>query len=407
MPENFCDQEMRVGLKPRLLAAAWFACTACIPIVFFFGVVGRSFFMGPSAAFESGIASVFVWSPICMAAFFGFTIGSKILDEQCVTQGYLAALLGGLVAIASYGGMMISYALQGMSGNPKGDPSKLIALILLVAVYGFVLVGWLVVISGAFSGWLLFRWAWSRDHAPHITWVSRDAGRRLNIWAAVALSIFLSSCAFSEQIDAARQRVRDTQSDASQAVSVGDANRIEELLNQGVSPDLRDLGGNPLLSTGAENGNTQVVEILLRYGANPNVSSSKGGHATPLHQAVMNFDVASIKALLDRGANINAVDDYGYTPFLTAVSTTDSETVKLLINRGADTHARTNDGSTALTLARRFRNDTGNRDRSPEFIGDAGRNYGDGRDSQKPAVMKRAHDRHDAIIRLLMNYGIN
>ena len=36
MAEEFPDVEMRVGLASRLLAAVWFACTACIPIIYFF-----------------------------------------------------------------------------------------------------------------------------------------------------------------------------------------------------------------------------------------------------------------------------------------------------------------------------------------------------------------------------------
>src|SRR4030095_4454127 len=105
MPENFADEPMPVGLRPRLLAAIWFALTACIPIVLFFWTFGSA------ALLEPGVASVFGALPIFLAAFFGFTIGARILDQQCVMQGYRAVLLGMLIATASYVGMMTVYAV--------------------------------------------------------------------------------------------------------------------------------------------------------------------------------------------------------------------------------------------------------------------------------------------------------
>src|SRR4051812_34806661 len=100
MAEEFPDLEMRVGLASRLLAAVWFAFTACVPIVYFIGVFERTSWSNPNPFFDRPIA-LFIVLPICLAAFFGFTIGSKILDEQRITPG-LAVLLGALVAMASY-----------------------------------------------------------------------------------------------------------------------------------------------------------------------------------------------------------------------------------------------------------------------------------------------------------------
>jgi hypothetical protein len=91
MVEEFPDVEKRVGLASRLLAAVWFAFTACVPIVYFFGFYEQGFWSNPNAFFDNTI-TLFIGLPICLAAFFGFTIGSKILDEQRITPG-LAALL--------------------------------------------------------------------------------------------------------------------------------------------------------------------------------------------------------------------------------------------------------------------------------------------------------------------------
>ncbi|HEX3145907.1 MAG TPA: hypothetical protein VHQ64_18180 [Pyrinomonadaceae bacterium] len=193
MTEEFPDVEMRVGLASRLLAAVWFAFTACIPIVYFFGVYERTSWSNPNAFFGRPI-TLFIVLPICLAAFFGFTIGSKILDEKGMTPG-LAALLGALVAIASYCGMMIGFGLVSTSNAASGCPNPLevIAGAIVFALFGMVFVGWLVVLAGAASGWLLFLWADS-DNAPSIIWVTKDDARRFNYVAGAALFVALSFC---------------------------------------------------------------------------------------------------------------------------------------------------------------------------------------------------------------------
>jgi len=192
MAEEFPDVEMRVGLGSRLLAAVWFACTACVPIIYFFGVYERAFWSNPNSLFDS--STLFIVLPIILAAFFGFTIGSKILDEKGITPG-LAALLGALVAIASYWGMMIGFALVSTSNAAKGwpNPLEVVGLVLVFGLFGMVAVGWVVVLAGAVSGWLLFLWT-SSDLAPSIAWVTKDDARRLNYAAGAALFVALAFC---------------------------------------------------------------------------------------------------------------------------------------------------------------------------------------------------------------------
>ena len=192
MAEEFPDVEMRVGLASRLLAAVWFACTACIPIIYFFGVYERAFWSNPNSLFDS--STLFIVLPIILAAFFGFTIGSKILDEKGITPGS-AALLGALVAIASYWGMMIGFALVSTSNAAKGwpNPLEVVGLVLVFGLFGMVAVGWVVVLAGAVSGWLLFLWT-SSYLAPPITWLTKDEARRLNYAAGAALFVALAFC---------------------------------------------------------------------------------------------------------------------------------------------------------------------------------------------------------------------
>jgi hypothetical protein len=102
-------------------------------------------------------------------------------------------------------------------------------------------------------------------------------------------------------------------------------------------------------------------------------------------------------------------DAFGRTPLVLAAWVADRETVKLLIDRGADINYRTSEGKTALSLARSGR-DTPNRlDKRPTTeegrSADVGENVGDSRDYNDPVIMKRARQRHDQIIELLISYG--
>jgi hypothetical protein len=241
MTDNLSDAaRMRLGLRPRLLAAVWFACTALIPIAIFFGITGRTFFFGPAALLEVPIATTFVALPVCMAAFFGFTIGSSILDDHLVTRGGYAVVYGVLVAVASYVGMMGGYFalvffstfLNSRSGQ---DPLETISSFLTLFAIGVLLVGWSIVLAGAFSGWLLFRW--NSLSAPSISWVDKDAARRLNYWAIAALLLAMFVCWALWQRDAAREQAKQTKADLYQAVWGNEPDRLEQLLANGLSPN--------------------------------------------------------------------------------------------------------------------------------------------------------------------------
>jgi hypothetical protein len=401
-------EKTELGLLPRLIAAAWFAGAACIPIIFFFGVIGRMFFFGPSAAADLMVASTYILLPISMAAFLGFSVGSRILNDRIVKRGWSAVIHGALVAILSYFGFILGYAAI-VSLATFRAPLDVISSFLRVFFLGAVLVGWLIVLAGAFSGWLLFRVGRNRLGARLSTETKRSRSRYLNLWAAIMLFAVLFACWLPTRKEAQRENAERVQRDLIDAVWHNDPTRVEELLASGLSVETQDVAGSTLLLTATEKGQTRITKILLDRGANPNVTTDRYGHRTPLLWAVSNADVDSIKALLEHGASINTADDFGRTPLMEAASTTDRDTVKLLIEHGADVNSKAHDGSTALSLATRDRESANNLDRRAETTAgqrlDAGQNFGDSRDFQNPAIMKKARDRHDAIIELLKSYG--
>lgn len=409
IPDRLTDQDelkTALGLLPRLVASGWFALAACIPIIFLFGLLGR--ILGPSAVMHSMIVPLYILAPISIAAFCGFSIGSRILNEGIVSRPLSAVIHGAGIAILSYLGFWLAATVIMALNATKNIADVLGAMLSLFGV-GAILVGWLIILAGSFSGWLLFRL--SRNWVG--AWLSAETKKRtavrMNSWAAVVLLAALLICWLPVRKQAQQQNSEEAKRELLGAVWQNDPERVRELMASGLPVETEEVDGSTLLLTAAERGETRIVKILLDQGANPNVTAERYGHRSPLHWAAENFDIESIRALLDRGANINATDDYGRTALMQAASTTDRETVKSLIEHGANVNYKSQDGSSALALARRDRDVAGNRDRAVDGMYgqrlDTGQNYGDSRDYQNPAIIERARARHDAIIELLLSYG--
>src|SRR6266404_3585794 len=400
LPRDSVEQEeefLQLGLVPRIIAGGWFAGAACIPIIFFFVLFSRGL------VWEPAIVSIYILLPVSLATFFGFSLGSRILNDRIVTGGWSAAIHGASVAMLSYCGFWLAELVILVTITNK-DVADIFRSMLTGIMVGTILVGWLVLLAGSLAGWLLIRFSNQSIYPLTTTWTSKSAASRMNFWAAGVLLVVLVICWLPVRKLGKQENFAEAKRNLSDAVMQNNPERVRELLASGVPVDTQDVVGTTLLLSAAENGETRIVKILLDQGANPNVTDIHD-HRTPLHWAGLNFDVESIKALLGRGANINASDDYGQTALMQAASTTDRETVKFLIEHGADVNSESKNGSTALSLARRDRDAAGRQDRAGEGIYsqhlDAGRNNGDSRDYQNPAIIERARARHDSIIELL------
>jgi hypothetical protein len=158
---NHRDQwETAVGLTPRLISAAWFAVAACIPVVLILHIV----YTGPEANFWGGFKGrwSFIEFPVSLAAFFGFAIGSRILDLRKTQSAFRAMLRGMVVAVASYLAMpVITVVVRVFSASPPGSGhlsfSNLVYWMLVIYGVGAILFGWFVVIAGGAAGYLLQR----------------------------------------------------------------------------------------------------------------------------------------------------------------------------------------------------------------------------------------------------------
>jgi len=122
------------------------------------------------------------------------------------------------------------------------------------------------------------------------------------------------------------------------AVKKSDSAAVQQLLQQGASPNLAGADGTTALHWAVESDNAEMTRVLLKAGADAKRANRYG--ITPLHLAAVNGNVALMRDLLDAGADANAVLPEGETVLMTAARTGSAESLKLLLDRGAKVDAR-------------------------------------------------------------------
>lgn len=102
------------------------------------------------------------------------------------------------------------------------------------------------------------------------------------------------------------------------AVSTNNTERVQNLLESGVSPNAADKQSRSALHLATSRGYVEIVSLLLGYGADPNKLDII--HNTPLHLAACLNNFQIIKMLLDAGADVRSLDVYGRNPLQLAES---------------------------------------------------------------------------------------
>jgi ankyrin repeat protein len=145
--------------------------------------------------------------------------------------------------------------------------------------------------------------------------------------------------------------------DVFEAAAVGDVARVRALVD--ADPSLASAyapdGFHPL-GLAAFFRHPEVLRLLIERGADVAAPARNKLAVTALHSAVAtdaaNVDLSMIKALLDAGAPVNVPHQGGGTPLHTVAFTGNAEVARMLLERGADPMARTDEGKTAVDIAR-------------------------------------------------------
>ena len=117
-----------------------------------------------------------------------------------------------------------------------------------------------------------------------------------------------------------------------------------------------DRAGRAQLHYAALEDDLAAVLDLLDNGVSPDVKDKTG--FTPLHLAAQSHAVRSATALLEARASVDAINAFGNTPLHLAVFNSNGrgEMIALLRSRGADPRLANSSGRTPIGLARLIAN---------------------------------------------------
>jgi uncharacterized protein len=138
------------------------------------------------------------------------------------------------------------------------------------------------------------------------------------------------------------------------AVDHGNLDAVRNFLRVGLSPDVRDETGVPLLVNAIRRGDYDTVELLVEHGADVNAVSEDRGNS-PLMEAATRGDLKAVQALVEAGADPDLKTQYGQTALMLAIGEGRSKVVEYLLDRGATTDAVDYLGMTAVKYASLFR----------------------------------------------------
>ena len=137
-----------------------------------------------------------------------------------------------------------------------------------------------------------------------------------------------------------------------EAVAEGDVERVKELLNDGIYPNVQDIDGWTPLMWAAQDGNVEMINTLIEAGADPNIIDYY--EETALIKAIYSNNIEAINLLILSGADPNMADSLGWTPLMYAATNGNIEPVKALLDAGANPELKDVNNFSAFLYAKKY-----------------------------------------------------
>lgn len=148
------------------------------------------------------------------------------------------------------------------------------------------------------------------------------------------------------------------------AVDAGDAQAVEQLLQQGANVNARTRGGLTALSLAVIRGYDSIALTLIERGASLDARDKSGDRQqmspgySPVHYAAIYGRTRVLERMLQAGVSPDLRDKNGRTLMMLAAENGHADTVRLLLRHGANPRTVSALGETVLDCAKRGKNPT-------------------------------------------------
>lgn len=262
--------------------------------------------------------------------------------------------------------------ISGVTSVVGKGPLKSIALFIIVVVYVISPIG-LIIIWFEFLGWAMGAIAagaistvYDQSNSKKIT-----DPKPLRMAIAVGLGFLLTLVPATMKLGGSSISIQATSNTTGpfiadedkgplegvtplhEAAGMGNITQVQNLLNAGFDPNVRDIAGRTPLhwaasgciwgtlteymqmhSCSVTDVHADITALLIANGAEVNAADGDE-RDTPLHWAVEYGSVDTVRVLLENGANVNASNGWGETPLSLAEWNEDAAKIELLKSHGA------------------------------------------------------------------------